>query len=423
MLFNSIDFLFFFPSVVIIYFFVPRKMRYVWLLVASYFFYMSWNPKYALLIGISTVITYVSGLIIEKCNQSEESFKKLYKKICVVGCVVSNLLILGIFKYANFILINVSVILSSLGFEIVERRLDLLLPIGISFYIFQALSYTLDVSKEKIKAERNILRYGLFVSFFPQLVAGPIERSENLLSQVQNVEKINVWNYERICNGLLLMFWGLFQKLVIADRAAIIVEEVYGHYSFYGLFEIMVATILFAFQIYCDFCGYSNIARGSAQIMGFRLVQNFRQPYLADNIKEFWRRWHISLTTWFTDYLYIPLGGNRKGLLRKYWNIIVVFSVSGLWHGASWNFVAWGMLHAFYQIAEDLYGKIKKRFFARFCKREISLSTKIRKIILTFFFVNFAWIFFASNGFYDAIKIIKQMFTVRQTTDFRGGLD
>ena len=409
MLFNSIDFLIFFPIVVSIYFIIPKKARYLWLLLSSYYFYMSWNPKYAILMGISTAITYISGLFIEKYRQQE-----FYKKVCVAGSLASNLLILVIFKYADFILININNVLSHFGFEVIERRLDLLLPVGISFYTFQALSYTLDVFRGD-KAEKNFFRYALFVSFFPQLVAGPIERSKNVLSQIQNIESIPVWNYEKVRNGLFLMFWGLFQKLVIADRASVIVENVYSSYASFGLFEITVATFLFAFQIYCDFGGYSNIARGAAQVMGIQLMKNFEQPYLAVSIKEFWRRWHISLTAWFTDYLYIPLGGNRKGTARKYLNIFIVFAVSGLWHGASWNFIVWGILHAFYQIIEDIGRRIKK-FIPFLQAKNESFSSRIRKIIFTFLFVDFAWIFFAADSLGIAVKIINQMVTVPKTT-------
>lgn len=239
----------------------------------------------------------------------------------------------------------------------------MLLPVGISFYTFQALSYTLDVYKNKIQAERNILKYALFVSFFPQLVAGPIERSGHLLSQIQAVSTLKLWQYDRIRDGLVLMFWGLFQKMVIADRASILVNNVYNNYTSYGCVEIVIATILFAFQIYCDFGGYTNIARGAAQVMGFELIQNFRQPYLALNIKDFWHRWHMSLTSWFTDYLYIPLGGSHKGNVHKYFNILLVFTVSGLWHGASWNYIAWGLLHAIYQIVSDIRAQLNNNIY------------------------------------------------------------
>lgn len=420
MLFNSIDFLIFFPIVVIVFFIIPRKARFVWLLLSSYFFYMSWNPKYAILIILSTVITYESGRLIEKCNRCNHI---QLKKICVAGSLVSNLAILCIFKYADFFLNNLNSVMRYLGIEVIERRLDLLLPVGISFYTFQALSYTLDVYRGDMKAERNLLKYALFVSFFPQLVAGPIERSKNLLSQIQNTDKIQVWDFDRVKNGFLLMMWGFFQKLVIADRASLLVNTVLNHYQDYGFVEIVLAVILFAFQIYCDFGGYTDIARGAAMVMGFRLMSNFRQPYLSGNVREFWRRWHISLTSWFTDYLYIPLGGNRKGKRRKYINILIVFGVSGLWHGASWNFVAWGLLHAVYQIFGDgkdlLINKIKWISAA-----PITLSVRLRQAVATFVFVDFAWIFFASNSLRHALGIISQMFTAVQTTSvYELGLD
>ena len=408
MLFNSIDFLVFFPLVVLVYFVIPKRARYLWLLVASYYFYMCWNPQYALLMATSTVITYASGYLLDRINQWDSPKKLRYRKLCVAGSLLSNLSILAVFKYANFALENISNALGALGFSTIEYRLDLLLPVGISFYTFQALSYTLDVYYGNIKAEKNLLRYALYVSFFPQLVAGPIERSENLLPQIQNVEKINVWNFKRIRNGLLLMMWGLFQKLVIADRVAILVNQVYDNYTQYGMVELIVATVLFAFQIYCDFGGYSTIARGAAQVMGFTLMLNFKQPYLAWNIKEFWRRWHISLTSWFTDYLYIPLGGNRKGELRKYVNIFIVFAVSGLWHGASWNFIAWGVIHAIYQIVGNLRQSLVVKLTGK--KEEAKfLIVRICKTIVNFILVDFAWLFFCAGDFAVAIGILKQM--------------
>lgn len=309
-----------------------------------------------------------------------------------------------------------------MGLNVIEQRLDLLLPVGISFYTFQALSYTLDVYNKHIKAEKNIFKYALFVSFFPQLVAGPIERSGNLLNQIQNIRYMKLWNYERIRDGLLLMFWGFFQKLVIADRASILVNQVYNNYSKYGFLELSVASFLFAFQIYCDFGGYTNIARGAAQVMGFSLMQNFRQPYLAVNIKDFWRRWHISLTSWFTDYLYIPLGGNRNGKFRKYINILLVFSISGLWHGANWNFVIWGILHAVYQIIGDIKIEVAKKRNTDAPKT--SFSQRLGKRIITFFLVDIAWIFFASNDLKHSFNILRQMLSVLQTTSlYEIGLD
>lgn len=404
MVFNSFDFLLFFPIVVAIYFVIPKKVRYIWLLIASYYFYMSWNPKYAILIALSTLITYVSGISIEYFQLHN---RNRIAKICVTFSLISNLGILGLFKYADFFLDNLSAFLNKIGgVQFTDKRLDLLLPVGISFYTFQALSYTLDVYRKDVKAEKNVLRYALFVSFFPQLVAGPIERSKNLLGQIQNVEKIQVWNYTRIRDGFFLMLWGFFQKIVIADRASIIVDEVINNYSSYGFVEIIFATAIFAIQIYCDFGGYTNIARGAARVMGFELMNNFRQPYLAKNIKEFWRRWHISLTSWFTDYLYIPLGGNRKGYFRKYLNIAIVFGASGLWHGASWNYIAWGLIHAFYQVIGDLKNRIEKRINI---EKHSCISKTIREIFITFILVDFAWIFFASPSFRHALSIIGQM--------------
>lgn len=351
MQFNSFDFLCFFPIVIAIYFVIPRKTRYLWLLAASYYFYMGWNPKYALLIAFSTVVTYFSGIFIEKINnrisdknETDEEYKKAIrqKKQVVAVSFTVNLLILVFFKYFDFLLGNINGILSRFGISIVEKPFDVLLPVGISFYTFQALSYTMDVYRNEIKAEKNILKYALFVSFFPQLVAGPIERSKNLLKQIETVHTFDLWNYERITKGLTVMLWGFFQKMVIADRIAILVDNVYDKYWLYGSSALILATILFAFQIYCDFGSYSNIAIGAAEVMGFSLMENFDTPYFSTSIKEFWRRWHISLSTWFRDYLYIPLGGNRKGTFRKYLNLIITFLVSGLWHGASWSFIVWG---------------------------------------------------------------------------------
>ncbi len=419
MLFNSIDFLFFFPIVTLLFFIIPKRLRTSWLLIASYYFYMSWNPKYAVLIALSTVTTFISGILIEKAE------KPSTKKLIVSASLIVNLSILGIFKYADFALQTLSSIAQHLGFSAIDRRLDLLLPVGISFYTFQALSYTLDVYRGTIRAEKSIIRYALFVSFFPQLVAGPIERSGNLLSQVQKINERKLWDYDRIRDGLLLMFWGLFQKLVIADRTSILVDQVYGNYADYGFLELAIASVLFAFQIYCDFGGYTSIARGAAQVMGFSLMQNFRQPYLAVSIKDFWRRWHISLTSWFTDYLYIPLGGSRKGLLRQYLNILIVFGVSGLWHGASWHFVAWGLLHAIYQIAGNAKNHILKHGDRKPEKENASsFSQKLGKGIVTFALVDFAWIFFAADSLRQVYAILRQMLTTFQISSiYDMGLD
>lgn len=424
MLFNSIDFLVFFPIVVFIFFIIPKKLRCFWLLVASYYFYMSWNPKYALLIAASSVITYASGLLIDYYRKQHNTTAM---KLCVAGSLLSNLGILCVFKYGNFFLTNLRALAAFVGITMAERQLDLLLPVGISFYTFQALSYTIDIyrggeEENSIKPEKNILKYALFVSFFPQLVAGPIERSKNLLQQIQNIETIKLWNFDRVKNGFFLMIWGLFQKLVIADRVSLFVNNVINHYQKYGFVELGIAMVLFAFQIYCDFGGYTNIARGAAQVMGFSLTQNFRQPYLAVNIKDFWHRWHISLTSWFTDYLYIPLGGNRKGTLRKYVNIMIVFGVSGLWHGASWNFVVWGLVHGIFLIFNDLKDRIFT--FKESAMNQLRCLSKGIAIVITFILADFAWIFFVSKSLRHALGVIQRMASVWKTSDLtKLGLD
>lgn len=343
MLFNSYNFLIFFPIVTLIYYLIPQKIKYIWLLLASYYFYMCWNAKYVLILLFSTTITYVSGLLITRANKCKEEHKKIkMKKIFVALSFIINLAILFLFKYFDFAIDNVNRVLSHFSMQIINPSFDVILPVGISFYIFQALSYTVDVYRNDVKAEKNFLKYALFVSFFPQLVAGPIERSKNLLKQVH--EK-HYFDGQRVKDGLLLMIWGGFQKIVIADRVAIVVDTVFNNFPQYGGMYIVVAAILFAFQIYCDFSGYSIIAIGAAKVMGFELMENFNAPYMSMSVAEFWRRWHISLSSWFRDYLYIPLGGNRKGKLRKYINLMIVFIVSGLWHGAQWSFIVWGALN------------------------------------------------------------------------------
>ncbi len=340
MQFNSFDFMLFFPVVLAVYFVVPIKVRSMWLLIASYYFYMSWNAKYALLIGFSTMITFACGIGIEKWKEMGNA-KSRVKWLLIFGIVV-NLMILAVFKYGNFALESVDMILRRLHIGTMDRRVDLLLPVGISFYTFQALGYVIDVWRGEVKAEKSIVKYALFVSFFPQLVAGPIERSKNLLEQIRDVEQIKLWNAKRVASGAILMVWGFFTKMVIADRVAILVDMVFDNFRLYGGTELLLAAIGFSIQIYCDFGSYSLIAIGAAKIMGIHLMENFDTPYFAKDIRDFWSRWHISLSTWFRDYLYIPLGGNRKGKFRKAMNLMIVFLVSGLWHGANWTFFLWG---------------------------------------------------------------------------------
>lgn len=405
MLFNSFHFLLFFPIVVLIYFVIPKKTRYIWLLFASYYFYMSWNAKYALLIALSTGITWVSGLLLEKASSIRQ------KKWTVALSFLSNLGILFFFKYFDFAINNLNRILSHMGLELINNPFDIVLPVGISFYTFQALSYTMDVYRGEIAAEKNPLRYALFVSFFPQLVAGPIERSENLLSQLKEIDHKKVFHYESIVSGLYMMIWGLFQKMVIADRISIMVDHVFENAYAYGTFELFLAALGFAIQIYCDFNGYSTIAIGAARVMGFSLMDNFNTPYFATSISDFWHRWHISLSTWFRDYLYIPLGGNRCSKFKKYRNIMITFLTSGLWHGASWSFVVWGGLHGLYQIIGDILKPVKQKLI-RFGKVNTdNFSYRFGQIVVTFFLTTITWIFFRAGSLAEALYFIRRLFT------------
>lgn len=411
MLFNSFDFLVFFPIVAVLYFLIPQKVKYLWLLVCSYYFYMCWNAKYALLILTSTVITYVSGLLLERLKKQDcdaDTMRKR-KKLVVAGSFSANLGILFYFKYSNFCLETIQHIFSLAKVELHIPTFDLLLPVGISFYTFQALSYTMDVYRGEIYAEKNFFRYALFVSFFPQLVAGPIERSKNLLKQLAVVHNFRFENFQE---GILLMLWGYFMKIVLADRIAIFVDTVYGDFHTYSGMYLVVATVLFAFQIYCDFAGYSTIAMGTAKILGIQLMENFDAPYLATSVAEFWRRWHISLTSWFKDYLYIPLGGNRKGKLHKYFNKMIVFLVSGLWHGAKFSFVVWGGINGLYQIIGEALQPVRQKLIGFLKLNRESLGHRLLNMAGTFVLVDFSWIFFRSGGFMNALQIIKSMITV-----------
>ena len=404
MQFNSLQFLIFFPIVVLLYFAVPKKIRYIWLLIASYYFYMCWNARYALLLLFSTAITWISGILIYLIKQKLQNSKRgiRWEKFFVALSMVGNLSVLFFFKYFDFFFYNFSSLLFRMGIKLNHPAFDVLLPVGISFYTFQALGYTIDVYRNKIPAEKNFFKYALFVSFFPQLVAGPIERSENLLTQIHKSTHFRVENARY---GLLTMAYGLILKIVIADRIALIIDPVLSDFNSYKGMRSVVCIILFAFQIYCDFHGYTQIAIGSAQILGFQLQENFRAPYLATNVKDFWRRWHISLTSWFTDYLYIPLGGSRKGRLRKYINTMIVFLCSGLWHGASWAYIIWGGLNGLYLIVYDLLYPQLLKLTARLKIDTGSAGWKLLSGTLTFLFIDYAWIYFRMKGLKDALRL------------------
>ncbi|MCM1125274.1 MAG: MBOAT family protein [Lachnospiraceae bacterium] len=405
MLFNSINYLIFFPIVVFIYYLIPKRIKHLWLLCASYFFYMCWNAKYALLMLFSTLVTYGCGYLLDiiKSKSLNEKKELLLKRFTIIVSLLLNLGILFYFKYINFALQTIIKLFQLVNIEISIPSFDIILPVGISFFTFQAIGYTIDVYRGEIKAERNLFRYALFVSFFPQLVAGPIERSKNLLTQLHTAHKFDVSQAE---SGLLTMVYGLFLKVVIADNISNVIDPVFSSPEQYMGMELLLAVILFAFQIYCDFEGYSKLAIGSARVLGIHLNQNFNSPYLASSVKDFWRRWHISLTSWFRDYLYISLGGNRKGVLRKHFNMMIIFLCSGLWHGAGWKFIVWGGLNGLFCITEDLFKPINEKWFYKLKINKCTFSYKLFQRIAAFLLIDFTWIFFRAETLRSAIYIL-----------------
>ena len=347
MLFNSYLYLLFFPAVCVIYYTLPLKYRWLFLLISSYFFYLNWEPIYAILILFSTLVTYYGAKLIVN-----ENFSRFRKNILLIT-IFLNLSVLFLFKYYNFFTDSIYAILDYIGMRINFPEFKLLLPVGISFYTFQAIGYLVDVYNEKIKQSEKLGRYMLFVAFFPQLVAGPIERASNLLPQI---DKQIRFSYKKAIEGTKLIIWGFFMKVVIADRLAIYVDAVYNNYEMHSSYTLILASVFFAFQIYCDFGGYSNIAIGCAKVLGIDLMVNFKRPYFSKSVQEFWYRWHISLSTWFKDYVYIPLGGNRYG--NRNLNLMITFLISGLWHGANWTFVIWGGLNGIYLILNNYTRKL-----------------------------------------------------------------
>ena len=404
MLFNSAHFIVFFPIVILVYYVLPQRGRYLWLLAASYYFYMSWNPKYIVLLLFTTAVTYASGRLLAAAKNTTR------RKLIVAASFILNLGVLFYFKYINMAADILVRVLGKLHIYLTIPSFDVVLPVGISFFTFQALSYTVDVYRGEIYAEKNIFRYALYVSFFPQLVAGPIERSKNLLKQLAVPKP---FEFERAREGIFLMLWGYFLKLVLADRIAIVVDTVYNHYTEYQGWYFIVATVLFAFQIYCDFAGYSTIAIGAAKILGVNLMENFDAPYTAQSVAEFWRRWHISLTSWFRDYLYIPLGGSRKGKLRKNANRMIVFLTSGLWHGASIHFVVWGGINGLYQIIGETLMPIRERLIRLFRLNPDSFGFRLYRTLVTFVLVDLSWVYFRAEGFRAANTIVRSMVTAK----------
>lgn len=405
MVFNSFAFLIFFPVFLILYKLLPLKVRWVMMLVMSYIFYISWQADLLYLILFTTLVSYVCAILIEKYEG-----KRGVQKALMITAVTVSLAVLFFFKYFNFVATNVASLLSSFGIQLADPTLDLILPVGISFYTFQTLSYVIDVYRGSIKAERHFGYYALYVSFFPQLVAGPIERPENLLPQLK---KENPFTVNDLTVGLKFMLVGFFKKIVVADQIARYVDAVYngvGTDTVNG-FTVLMATVLFAVQIYCDFSGYTDIAIGCSRIMGIRLMQNFNDPYAATTIKDFWRRWHISLTSWFTDYVYIPLGGSRCKRYRHLINIMIVFLLSGIWHGAAWTYIIWGAVHGLYQIIGNLTAKPRSKLVEKAGFREDSALVKGVRTVITFILVCFTWIIFRANSLSDMAALFGELFT------------
>ena len=401
MTFNSWEFLLFYPVVLLLYFLLPKKFKWPMLLIASYYFYMCYRAELVVLIFGTTLISWVASNIIEK--SSKPAVRKLWLAFTLVSCLG----VLFFYKYFNFFSESVAGLIGYFGGTPSPVSLNLILPVGISFYTFQTLSYVIDVYRSEIKSEKNFFFYALFVSFFPQLVAGPIERPGNLIPQLKEPKKANKAD---AIKGAKHMIVGFFKKVAVADLLSLYVGEVYNDVGSATAYGVIIATILFAVQIYCDFSGYTDIAIGCARVMGIRLMKNFDHPYSATTIKEFWGRWHISLSQWFKDYLYIPLGGNRCKRVRRLFNIFVVFLVSGLWHGAAWTFVIWGALHGVYQIVGNLTIKSRNRALGILKLSEKSLPVVIFRRLSVFILVCFSWLFFRANSISDAISLLQTLF-------------
>ncbi|MBL7890345.1 MAG: MBOAT family protein [Bacteroidia bacterium] len=406
MLFNSIDFLFFLPLVFLLYWFVfQRKLTYqnILLLVASYFFYSCWDWRFLFLLIFSTLLDYFSGIKIFNSNSLIE------RKIWLWISITINLGFLAVFKYFNFFIDSFVSLFAQLGFVIDVWALNVILPVGISFYTFHGLSYVIDVYKKRIDVERNFIDYSLFVSFFPLLVAGPIERATHLLPQIKSDRR---FDYQLSVDGLRQILWGFFKKIVIADQCAIYANQIFDNSADYTGSTLVLGAIFFAFQIYGDFSGYSDIALGTAKLFGIRLLKNFSFPYFSKDIAEFWRRWHISLSTWFKDYLYIPLGGSRGNLSLKIRNTFIIFIVSGFWHGANWTFIAWGFLNALFIIPSIIFNSNRNNLNIVALDRTFPTLREVAMIFVTFSLTTFAWIFFRSPDIKFAFNYVSNIFDV-----------
>lgn len=402
MLFNSLEFLIYLPIVFLLYWFVfkPLKWQNLFIVVASYIFYGWWDWHFLVLIAFTTFCSFLSGLLIEKFDA--------WRKI-ISGINISiNLFILGIYKYYDFFVASLCDAFQSIGVTLHVSSLNLILPVGISFYTFQALSYTIDVYRKKIPATRDMVAFFAFISFFPQLVAGPIERATNLLPQFL---KVRQFDYAKAVDGMRQILWGLFKKMVVADNCAVAVNEIFADYSSLSGPHLWVGALFFTFQIYGDFSGYSDIAIGTAKLFGIHLMRNFNVPYFSRNIAEFWKRWHISLNTWFVDYIYIPLGGSREGKWKAVRNTLVIFLVSGLWHGANWTFIAWGCYHALLFLPLLLMGNSRKFKDTVAMGKLLPSYKEFLQVTMTFLLVVIGWVVFRAESISEAGAYLVRMFT------------
>ncbi len=406
MIFNSFQFIIFFIAVSLTYYALNPRFRWLLLLVASCYFYMAFVPEYILILFLTIIIDYIAGIFIEKSTGSN-------RKLLLIISLISNIGILAIFKYYNFFTENLAAIVELVSgktfhFKTLDEFLSflnfsgkILLPIGLSFHTFQAMSYTIEVYRGKFPAEKHFGIYALYVMFYPQLVAGPIERPQHVLPQLKMHHS---FDFENIKAGLMRMAWGFFKKVVFADRVGLMVDAAFAHQSLQSQSSstLLMATFLYSFQIYCDFSGYCDIALGSAKVLGINLMENFQTPYSSKSIGEFWRRWHISLSSWFKDYVYFSLGGSRVGLSRTYINVMIIFLLSGFWHGNTWNFVLWGAIHGFYLI----FGQIRDKYFGEI---DTSGIKKYLHLLATFVLVMLAWIFFRAENLNDSLFILKKI--------------
>lgn len=394
MSFISIEFMIFFSIVVLIYWYLPQKYQNMWMVFASYYFYACWSVEFVLILFIVTFSTYVCA----RC------MKGIYKKQIILAGLLGNLLLLFIFKFGNF---EINVFNSIFNvMKMPGNTINIVLPIGLSFYMLQALGYVIDVYRGELEAERNFIRYAAYVCFFPTIISGPIERSNNLLKQLQYGKE---FSYEKAKRGALFIVWGFYEKILIADRIAILVEQIYSNYLEWEGAAILFATVLYGIQIYIDFAGYSNIVVGIAQILGYDIISNFRQPYFSLNVREFWKRWHISLSQWLRDYVYIPLGGNKCEKWKQYRNLLITFMVSGVWHGNGIKYLVWGGIHGIYQIMGRILAGYRKRIKGELRINDKCWSYHVFQAIITFALIDFAWLFFGANSFSHAVKLLNRI--------------